>query len=63
VFHQFLNDHRGLVDLLTFLCAGVAAISLAQLALTVSIIAGIASISLAGLRWHDRIRYGPRGKE
>ena len=59
--HDFLNAHRGLIDLTTISLAGVAAVSLAQLALVVTIIAGLASISLAALRWHDRIKYGPKG--
>lgn len=47
------------MDLVTFLCAGIAAVSLAQAAVVVSIIAGLVSIVLAGIRIHDRLKYGP----
>jgi hypothetical protein len=53
-----------LVDYMAGLLALVAGISLAQLALTLTVIATIGSISLIALRWHDRIKYGPpRGRE
>jgi hypothetical protein len=47
------------IDRAVWLCAGVAAVSLSQLAFAVTIVAGLASISLAALRWHDRLKYGP----
>jgi hypothetical protein len=62
VTHHFLNEHRGLTDLATFLCAGVAVVSLSQAALVVSIIAGLVSIILGGIRVHDRMKYGHGGK-
>jgi hypothetical protein len=40
--------------------AGVAAISLSQAALIVTIIAGLASILLAAIRVYDRITFGPK---
>lgn len=58
----FLNDHRGLTDLFTFLCAGIAVVSLTQAALVVSIMAGLISVVLGGIRLHDRVKYGPGGK-
>ena len=63
MLHQFLNDNRGIVDLLTFLCAAVAAVSLAQAALVLTIVSTVIAIVLGGFRLHDRIRYGHRGKE
>jgi uncharacterized membrane protein YeiH len=47
------------VDLVAFLCAGVAAVSLAQTAVFVSIVAGVLSAVLAGMRIYDRLTYGP----
>ena len=61
--HEFLNGHRGLTDLLTFLCAGVAVVSLSQAALVLTIISTVIAIVLGGIRIHDRVRYGPKGAE
>jgi hypothetical protein len=62
VTHHFLNEHRGLTDLATFLCAGVAVVSLSQAALVLTCISTLIAIALGGFRLHDRIRYGPGGK-
>lgn len=62
MFHSFLTEHRGLTDLLTFLCAGVAVVSLSQAALILTIVSTLIAIALGGFRLHDRIRYGPAGK-
>ena len=57
--HDFLNGHRGLTDLLTFLCAGVAVVSLSQAALIMSLLAAAMSLVLGAIRVHDRWKYGP----
>lgn len=61
MMHAFLNDHRGFTDLATFLCAGVAVVSLSQAALVLTIISTVIAIILGGIRIHDRLRYGPKG--
>jgi hypothetical protein len=54
-----LNDHtRHLLDAGTWILAGVAAFSLAQAALVITMLAGIASFILASIRIYDRIRFG-----
>jgi hypothetical protein len=63
VLHHFLSEHKGIADALTYLCAGVAVVSLTQAALLVTITAGLISIILGGIRLHDRLKYGPGGKE
>ena len=62
--HHLTDQAKRLMDLVSFALAGVAAVSLTQTALIISIIAGLASIILAGFRVHDRLKYGPmRGRE
>jgi hypothetical protein len=61
--HHFLNEHRGFTDLATFLCAGVAVVSLSQAALLLTILSTLIAIILGGIRIHDRLRYGPKGAE
>jgi hypothetical protein len=52
------------VENLVWLFAGVAAVSLAQAAIVMSIMAAAVSVILGGIRIHDRIKYGPaRGRE
>lgn len=46
------------LDMLAYLFAGVAVVSLANAALVVTILAGAASFVLAAIRIHDRLRYG-----
>lgn len=59
MIHHHLPDRW--LDGLAFLFAGVSAVSfLSELALVITILAGLASISLAALRWHDRIKFGPK---
>jgi hypothetical protein len=61
--HNFVNDHRGLVDLAAAAFAGVAAVSFLQaLATVITILAGLGSLSLVGMRWYDRYKYGHGGK-
>jgi hypothetical protein len=61
--NHLLNEHRGLTDLATFLCAGVAVVSLSQAAVLLTILSTIIAIILGGIRIHDRLRYGPKGAE
>jgi uncharacterized membrane protein len=59
-----LHEHSKLVENLVWLFAGVAAVSLAQAAIVMSIMAAAVSVILGGIRIHDRIKYGPaRGRE
>jgi hypothetical protein len=60
MLHEFVSAHRGVSDLLTFLCAGVAVVSLSQAALVLTIVSTVIAIILGGFRLHDRIRYGPK---
>jgi len=62
VLHDFLSQHQRVIDLFAWLLAGVTVGSLlGQIAVIVTIMAGLGSLSLVALRWHDRLRYGPRG--
>jgi hypothetical protein len=55
-----IQDHYRALDLSAAVFAGLAAFSFWQgIALAVTIIAGLLSIALAGIRLHDRVRYGP----
>lgn len=65
VIHHLLNGNRAAVDVLAAVFAGVAIFSFLQtLALVVTIFAGVGSLSLVGLRWYDRVKYGPaKGRE
>lgn len=56
-----IHEHRHLLDWAAMGLAGIAAISLSQAALTLTIIATCLSIILGLIRVHDRLRYGPRG--
>ena len=56
----YLNEHRGVTDLATFLCAGVAVVSLSQAALVLTIISTLIAIVLGAIRIHDRVKYGPK---
>lgn len=59
-----IHDNRHILDWLVWICAGVAAISLAQLAFLATALAGFASCALAAIRIHDRVKYGPsKGRE
>jgi hypothetical protein len=61
--HELSEGARKLVEVGAYLFAGVAAVSLSQAALLVTISAGLLSAILAGIRIHDRIRYGRGGGE
>ena len=56
-----MHEHRNVLDWAAWGFAGLAAISLSQAALTLTIIATGISIILGLIRVHDRIKYGPRG--
>ena len=59
-----IHEHRHLLDWAVWLCAGVALISLSQLAFVLTCIATLLSIVLGCVRLHDRVKYGPaRGRE
>jgi hypothetical protein len=57
-----IHEHSQWVERLAYLFAGVAAVSLSQAALLVTIAAGALSAVLAGIRIHDRIKYGRGGE-
>lgn len=57
-FHDLSEPSKRIFDLGAWLFAGVAAVSLSQTALIVTILAGLASFILAAIRIADRIRYG-----
>lgn len=59
VLHHFLSEHERLVDVATFLLAGVAVTTLlSEIAVVITILAGLASLTLALIRIHDRVKYG-----
>ena len=59
--HHLSDQTNRWLDGLTFLFAGVSAVSLLQdVAVVVTILAGLVSIILGGIRVYDRIRYGRR---
>ena len=60
-----IHDHHRMLDWLAGALALVAGAGFWHgVSVAVTILAGIGSLSLIGLRWHDRIKYGPaRGKE
>jgi hypothetical protein len=51
------------LDAATWISAGIAVVSLSQAALILTVIATIISITLGLIRLHDRLAYGPRGRE
>jgi hypothetical protein len=55
-----MHDHR-MLDAATWGSALIAAVSLANAALVLTVIATLISIALGLIRLHDRIRYGPPG--
>jgi MFS superfamily sulfate permease-like transporter len=60
--HDLSEHGKRFIDIGAWLFAGVAAVSLAQTALIITILAGLVSIALGAIRLHDRIKYG-RGEE
>jgi hypothetical protein len=59
-----IHGNRHLLDLLIWICAGIAAVSLSQLAFLATALAGFGSFVLFLIRVFDRIKYGPqRGRE
>lgn len=54
-----MHDHNQWVERLAYVFAGIAAVSLAQAALAVTIVAGLLSIVLGAFRLHDRLKHGP----
>jgi hypothetical protein len=54
-----IHEHRHLLDILTWACAGVSVtLTLAQVASVVAIAAGIASLILFALKLYDRFTCG-----
>jgi hypothetical protein len=53
------GDHGQWAERFAYVFGGVALVSLSQAAYALTIIATLLSIILAGLKLHDRIRYGP----
>lgn len=62
MIHDLSESSKRLIDLIAWVFAGVAALSLAQTALIVTIAAGLASFILAAVRIYDRFRYGRGGE-
>lgn len=60
--HDLSEPTKKLIDFGAWAFAGIAAVSLAQTALIVTILAGLASFILAALRIHDRLKYGRGGE-
>lgn len=59
-----IHGHSKLVENLAWVFAGVAAVSLAQAAVVMSLLAASVSVILGAIRIHDRLKYGPaRGRE
>jgi hypothetical protein len=58
-----IHEHSQWIERLAYLFAGVAAVSLSQAALLVTLLAGLASLILASIRIHDRLKYGRGGGE
>lgn len=54
-----IHENRHLVEFAAWLCAGITAISLAQLAFVATALAGFSTFILAMIRVHDRWKYGP----
>lgn len=55
-----IHDVAQHADRWAYALAGLAAVSFWQgFALAVTILAGLASLILAGIKIHDRLRYGP----
>lgn len=57
-----IHEQSQWIERLAYLFAGVAAVSLSQAALLVTLVAGLLSAILAGIRIHDRIKYGRIGE-
>ena len=56
--HDLSEPAKKLIDIITFLCAGVAVVSLSQVAVVLTIISTVIAIILGGIRIHDRVKYG-----
>lgn len=54
-----MNQHHRLLDAATWIAAGVAAVSLTQAAVAMSLVAATVSVILGCIRLHDRVKYGP----
>ena len=61
--HELSETARKALEGGAYLFAGVAAVSLSQAALIVTLLAGLLSAILAGIRIHDRLRYGRGASE
>lgn len=60
--HDLSEQTKRLLDLSSFLFAGIAgALTLANAALIVSIVAGMVSVMLGLIRIYDRVKYGRSG--
>jgi hypothetical protein len=60
-----IHEHSQWLDRLIYACAGVSGVFFAlsfwqAVALGVAIISGLISASLGIMRWHDRLKYGPK---
>ena len=60
--HDLSEPAKRIADGVTFICAGVAVISLAQLAVVLTIISTIIAIILGGIRIYDRLKHGRGGE-
>jgi hypothetical protein len=59
-----IHEHRHWIELLAWICAGITAVSVAQLAFLATALAGFSTFVLAMIRVYDRVKYGPaRGRE
>lgn len=54
-----MHEHSQWVERFAYVFAGVAAVSLSQAAYALTILATLLSIILAGVKLHDRFKYGP----
>jgi hypothetical protein len=58
-----MHEYAERAERLSYLFAGVAAVSLSQAAYALTIIATFLSIILAAFKLHDRIKYGPARRD
>ena len=60
--HDLSEPAKKLIDASAWIFAGVAAVSLSQTALVITILAGLASFILAAIRIYDRVVHGRGGE-
>lgn len=57
--HDFSSSSKQVIDVIAYVCAAIAAVSLAQAAFAATVFAGVTGGVLASIRIYHLIKYGP----